>query len=66
MSKEPTANKEPKSIVLKVSISNKPDSNGNKAKSMYNRLSKYAKDKGVNEQAILRFALSSLLDRAGY
>jgi len=66
MSSDTVTNKKPKSIVIKVSISNREDSNGDKKKSLYNRLNRYAKDKGVKETDIMRFALSMLLDKAGY
>lgn len=59
-------NTAPKSVVLKVSIPNREDSNGDKKKSMFNRLSKYAKDKGLSEQDIIRFFISNGLERAGY
>jgi len=66
MSSDTVTNKKPKSIVIKVSISNREDSNGDKKKSLYNRLNRYARDKGVKETDIMRFALSMLLDKAGY
>lgn len=59
-------NTEPKSIPIKVYIPNRADSTNDKKKSMYNRLSKYAKDKGLKETDIIRFFISNGLDRAGY
>lgn len=56
----------PKSVVIKVSIPNRPDSQNDKKKSMFNRLSKYAKDKGLKETDIIRFFISNGLERAGY
>lgn len=51
------------SIPVKVSISN--ESNNGKL-SLYGRLRKYRKDKGISEQDVIRFSLSTFLDRVGY
>jgi hypothetical protein len=66
MSKDTATNTAPKSVVIKVSIPNRPDSENNKKKSMFNRLSNYAKDKGLKETDIIRFFISIGLDKAGY
>lgn len=36
------------------------------SKILFNKIAKYAKDKGVNEQECIRFAMSTYLDKMGY
>lgn len=49
-----------KSVIIKVAVSNIPD--GEKP-SIYSRLTKYRKKKGVSDQDIIRFALAMFLDK---
>lgn len=55
-----------KSVVLQVSIDNRPMIHNGKETSIYKRLSQYARDKGLNEQDAIRFAIGVLLEKSGY
>lgn len=54
-----------RSIPLTVSIPNKPPRGEPSKPSLYARLCKHAGNKGLNEQDIIRFALSYYLDKVG-
>lgn len=56
------------SIILNVSFDNRKSKHPHHVEniSFYKRLHKYAVHKGISDQAVIRFAVSTLLDKVGY
>jgi len=53
-----------KSVPIKVSVSN--ERIDEKTPSVYNRLVRYAKEKGFKQQDCIRFFITNGLEKAGY